>query len=137
TQGLCQRDDVRLQVPMLEAKHFASAAESGLHFIGNQQCSVFAAKLLRADKEIGVGRFAAFPLNRLNDKSCNVARTQLSIQRFDIFKRHTRIETFHERPKSFRETFAPHQRQRTETEPVKRALERNSSLATRCSTRKF
>src|SRR5438093_9962386 len=70
-QGLCERDDVWLQIPVLEAKHFASAAKSGLHFIGDQQCPVFTAKLLRADKEIGVGRFAAFPLDRLNDKSCN------------------------------------------------------------------
>src|SRR6516225_7671166 len=37
TETFCDRDNVRLQVPMLETEHLPSASESGLHFIGNQQ----------------------------------------------------------------------------------------------------
>src|SRR6266581_4117330 len=73
-QRLCESDNVRLQIPMLEAEHFTGAAKSGLHFIRDQQCPIFTAKLLRANKEIGLRRFAAFALDRLNDKSRNVPR---------------------------------------------------------------
>src|SRR5260370_25858395 len=67
-ERLRQRDNVRLQVPMLEAKHFPRATKPGLHLVGNQKRSIFAAKLLRANKEIGLRRFAALPLNGLDDK---------------------------------------------------------------------
>src|SRR6266567_9119219 len=73
-QRLGQRDDVRLEIPMLEAKHFPGAAKSGLHFIGNEQRPVFAAKLLRANEEIGLRRFTALALNSLNDEGRDVAR---------------------------------------------------------------
>src|SRR5712691_3578183 len=75
TERLRQRDDVRLEVPMLKAKHFPGAAKSGLHFIRDEQRPVFAAKLLRANEEIGLRRFTAFALNSLNDERRDVART--------------------------------------------------------------
>src|ERR1700720_1122463 len=87
-QGFCQRDDVRLEVPMLEAKHLSGAAKSSLHFIGNEERAVLAAKLLRAHKKICLGQSAAFALNRFDHEGSDVARTQLSIQRIDIVKRH-------------------------------------------------
>src|SRR6266496_1914237 len=58
-QRLGQGDNVRLEVPMLKAKHFPGAAKSGLHFIGDVQRPVFAAKFLRANEEIGLRRSSA------------------------------------------------------------------------------
>ena len=52
-QGLGERDDVGLEVPMFEAKHLAGAAEAGLDFVADQKRAVFSAKLLRTLKEIG------------------------------------------------------------------------------------
>src|ERR1043166_5283714 len=78
-QCFCERDDVRFQVPMLKAEHFSGAAKSGLNFIGNEKRSVFAAKLLRARKEIRFGSLAAFTLNSLDHERGDVARSQLSI----------------------------------------------------------
>ena len=72
---LGQRDNVRLKIPMLKAKHFPGAAKSGLHFIRDEQRPVFAAKFLRANEEIGLRRFTAFALNSLNDECRDVART--------------------------------------------------------------
>src|SRR4029077_18674499 len=74
-QGLCQRDDVRLEVPMMEAKHLSGAAKSRLHFIGNEERAVLAAKFLRAHKKICLGQFAAFALHRLDHEGRDVART--------------------------------------------------------------
>src|SRR6266404_3470613 len=73
-QRLGQRNNVWLKVPMLEAKHLPGATKSGLHFIGNQQRPVFAAKLLRAIEEIGLGRFTAFALDSLDDECRHLAR---------------------------------------------------------------
>src|SRR5260370_38461633 len=67
-ESLRQRDNVRLQVPMLKAKHFPRATKPGLPLVGNQKRSIFTAKLLRTNKEIGLRRFAALPLNGLDDK---------------------------------------------------------------------
>src|SRR5438876_10717656 len=79
TQSFRERDNVRLEVPMLKPKHFAGATESGLHFIGNQKRSVLATKFLRAHEEIGLRCLAAFALHRLNHEPSDVARTELSI----------------------------------------------------------
>src|ERR1700730_12098748 len=74
-QGFRQRDDVRLDVPMLEAKHLSGAAKSGLHFVGNEERAILAAKFLRAHKKICLGRFAAFALHRFDHEGRDVART--------------------------------------------------------------
>ena len=54
-QRLCQRDDVRLQIPMLKSEHFSGATKPGLHFVGDEQRAVFSAEFLRANEEIGLG----------------------------------------------------------------------------------
>src|SRR5437762_12483373 len=78
-ERLRQSDDVRLELPMLETKHFSSATQSGLDFIGNKQCAVFAAKLLGVDKKIRFGCLAVFALHRFDHERGDLARTQLSI----------------------------------------------------------
>src|SRR2546422_865130 len=78
-QRFRERDDVRFQIPMLESEHFSRATEPGLHFIGNQECSVFTAKLLRSNKEIGLRSLTAFSLNGFDHEGDDVARAQLSI----------------------------------------------------------
>ena len=80
---------------MLESKHLSRAAKSSLHFIGNQERSVFAAKLLRANKEIGLRSLTAFSLNGFNHESRYIARTQFAIERLEVIKRHTGIKAFH------------------------------------------
>src|SRR6516225_2140177 len=108
-QCFCERDDVWLQVPMLEAKHFSGAAKTGLHFIGNEERAVLAAKFLRAREEIGLRGLATFALNGLDHKSGDVARTQLSIQFVNVVERHAGVEPFQKWTKAFRKTFAAHQ----------------------------
>ena len=94
---------------MLEAEHFSGATESGLHFVGNEQRAVFPAEVLRAHKEICLRCLAPFALNSLDDKSCDIAGMQLSIQFLDIIEQHTRIEPFHQWTEPFGKTFAAHQ----------------------------
>src|ERR1051325_8901799 len=108
---------------MLESEHFAGATQASLHFIGDQEGAVFPAKLLCAWEEIGVGCLAAFALNCLNRECSHVAPTQLSIQRIEIIEWHARIEAFHQRTKTFGETFAAHQRERADAESVEGARE--------------
>src|SRR6184192_4033704 len=60
-QRLCKRDDVRLKIPMLEAKHFAGAAQSGLHFIGNQQRPIFTESSCARTKKSVLGDLQPFP----------------------------------------------------------------------------
>src|SRR5262249_12585807 len=78
-QTLRDRDDVRLQIPMLKTKHLAGASEPRLHFVINEQCSEFAAKLLAPHKEIRFRRLAAFALNGLDNKRRHIATTQLPV----------------------------------------------------------
>src|SRR5262245_40026390 len=74
TETFCDRDNVRLQIPMLETEHPPSASEPGLHFIGNQQRSVFPAKFLGTNKKIGPWCLTTFALNGLNDKCGDIER---------------------------------------------------------------
>src|SRR5438477_9389656 len=78
-ERLRQSDDVRFQIPVLEAEHLSSATESGLDFIGNEQRAVFATELLRPNKEIGLRCLAAFALDGFDHERRDIARTQLSI----------------------------------------------------------
>ena len=107
---------------MLEPEHFSGAAEPGLDFVAKKKRPVLPAKLLGAHEEIGLRRLAAFPLDRLDHKCGHVAFGQFTFERRDIIQRDSRFESFHERAEAFRETFAAHQGERTEAEPVKCAL---------------
>src|SRR5439155_12833330 len=101
------------------------------------ESSIFATELLRTNKEIGPRCLTAFSLNRFNYESRHIARMQFSIQGLDIIKRHTRIKPLHERAKTFRETFATHQGQGTQTQPVKCACQRHRAFAASCSAGKL
>ncbi len=59
---------------MFEPKHFPGATETGLDFIGDQERSVFATKLLRAGKEISFRSLTAFALNGLNHERGDISR---------------------------------------------------------------
>src|SRR5260370_8714651 len=113
---------------MLETEHFPGATQSGLDFIGYEQRAVFATKLLRPNKEIGLRCLAAFALDCFDRKRRDVPRTQLSIQLIKIVERHAGVESFHQRAETFGKTFAAHQRERTEAEPLKPAPQSNAPL---------
>src|ERR1700694_2995288 len=110
---------------MFEPEHLAGASKTRLDFVADKYRPVFSAKLLRVLEEIGLRRLAALALHRLDYERRNVALRQLTLERSDVIQRHASVEAFHERPEAFCETFATHQRERTETEPVKYALERD------------
>ena len=120
-QGLGQGNDVRLEVPMLKAKHFAGAPEAGLDFVADKKRAVFAAKLLGAVKEIAARIIHAFALHRLDDEGGDIAFRQFALKGREIIERDAAIESLHKRTEAFGETFAAHERKRAEAEPVKGA----------------
>src|SRR6202011_2588869 len=75
-----ERDDVRFEIPMLETKHFTGATQPGLHFIGNQERPVWAAKLLGPLEKIAFGRLTTLALHRLDHECGHITRAQLAIQ---------------------------------------------------------
>ncbi len=79
-QGLGQGNDVRLEIPMLEAKHLAGASEAGLDFVANQKGAVFSAKLLGAVKEIAARIIHALALYRLDDEGGDIAFRQFALK---------------------------------------------------------
>src|ERR1039457_6745428 len=74
-QCLRQGDDVRLEIPMLKAEHFAGPAETGLYLVRDKQRSVLSAKFLRTHKKIRLGRLAALALHRLDHERGDIAWT--------------------------------------------------------------
>jgi len=64
---------------MLKSEHLARASQSRLHFVRDQQRSVFTAKFLGTDKKIRLWRLTAFALNGLDYKRRHIARAQLPI----------------------------------------------------------
>src|SRR3954471_15125287 len=67
-QALCERDDIRLEIPMFEPEHLTGAPEAGLDFIGHEERPVLPAKLLRSIIEVALRIFAAFALDRLEEE---------------------------------------------------------------------
>jgi hypothetical protein len=122
---------------MLEAEHFSGASKSGLHFVGNEERAILAAKFLRPRKEIRPRGLAALALNGLDHERGHVTCAKLSIQFIDVVERHPRIETLHQRTESFGETFAAHQRKRTETESVECTGERDRAFSSSRGPGKF
>ena len=82
-------------------------------------------------KKIGLRRIAALALHRLDDKSRHIALRQLAFQRREIIERDPRLESFHERPETFGETFAAHQRKRAEAQ-VRETRSRSEITRFRC-----
>src|SRR5262249_62376979 len=92
---------------------------------------VLVAKFLRTNKKIRLWRLAAFALNGLDDKRGDIALAQLPIQLVDVVERDAFVEAFHERPKTLREAFATHQRQRADGKTMKCARQRHKALSSR------
>src|SRR3954469_8665914 len=122
-QTLRERDDIRLEVPMLESKHFSGPPEAGLDFITNEEGPVFAAEGLGPLEKIAFRRLATFALDRFDHERRDVAFRKLTLEPFNIVERDTGLESLHERPEPFGKTIAAHERQRAEAEPVKSAFE--------------
>ena len=120
-QGFGERDDVRFQVPMLEAEHLAGASEAGLDFIADEERSVFPAKLLRANKKVAARIIHSLALHRLDDESRDITFRQLLFEGGDVIERDSSIESLHERSEPFRKTFAAHERKRAEAQSMKRS----------------
>ena len=120
-QSLRQGDDVRLQVPMLEAKHLAGAPEAGLDFVADEKRAVFSAKLLGPIKEIALRDIDAFALDRLDDEGGDVAFRQLAFERRRDHRARCGRRILHQRAEAFGETFAAHQGKRAEAEAMKRS----------------
>src|SRR6266567_4174967 len=110
TQGFRQRDDVRFKVPVLEPEHLAGPPETTLNFVANEKCAVFATEFLRAREEICCGRFTTFTLHRFNDERSDITFSELALERSDVIQGNARVPLIHERPETFRETLATHQR---------------------------
>src|SRR3954447_12272247 len=72
-QTFCNRDDVRLQIPMLKAEHLSGPAQTSLNFIGDEQRSVFSTQFLSPNEEVGLRGPAAFSLHGLDHERRDVA----------------------------------------------------------------
>jgi hypothetical protein len=71
-EGLGQRDEVRLEPPVLEGEHPARAAEAGHHLVDAEERPVAAAELL-GSREVAVRREVdALALHRLNEEERHV-----------------------------------------------------------------
>src|SRR5436189_6242340 len=101
---------------MLKSEHLSGSPKAALHFIANQNCTVFPAKLLRARKEIGDGRFATFALNRFDDESGDVAFREFALERRNAIESDARVPLMPEGTKTFSETAAAHPGQRSNAE---------------------
>jgi hypothetical protein len=123
TQAFREGDNVWLEIPMFEPKHFPCPAKACLDFVANQQGPMFPTKLLGSLVKICFGRLTTFALNWFDHERGNVSFCQLALQRRDVIKSHTGFKPFHKRTESFGKTFASHQGKRTKTEPVKCACE--------------
>ena len=87
-QGLGDRDDVRLQAPVLMAEEPSGPAKPGLHLVHDQQGPVPAAELLSRAPVLTGCAVHALALNRLDDEGRHVAAAQLPLERIDVPERH-------------------------------------------------
>ena len=76
---------------MLEAEHLAGPAEAGLDFVGDEKRAVFPAKLLGPIIKVGLRRFAALALHRLDHERRHIALGQLVFERGDVIQRDARF----------------------------------------------
>ncbi len=79
-------------------------------------------------EEIRPRSFATFALDRLDHERGHVAFFQLLLERREIIQRDPRVPAIHQLPEAFGETFATHERERPETEPMPAPGERKHPL---------
>ena len=95
---------------MLESEHFPRSTQTGLNLVTNEKCTVFAAELQGAGEEISSGRFTTFALDRFDDEGGNITFREFALERRDIIESDACVPLIHQRPETFREAFAAHQR---------------------------
>ncbi len=83
-QGLGHRDDVRLEVPVLEAEELPGSPESGLHLIEHEERSVRSAELLSLSPVLRRGHVDALALDGLDDEGGDVAVLQRTAQGLEV-----------------------------------------------------
>src|SRR5438874_13672855 len=85
-QGLRERDDIRFEIPMLEAEHLSCSSEPALDFVGNKEGAIFPAKLLRARENGITRRLATLSLHWFDDAGSHIALGQLVLEPRDVIE---------------------------------------------------
>src|SRR4029078_7303571 len=108
-KSLGESDDVRLEVPVFEAEHFAGATESGLDLIDNEEGAIFATDLLGFYEKIALRILDTFALDRLDDEGGDIAFGQFLFECGQVIHLNAPVEALHERAETFGETLAAHE----------------------------
>src|ERR1700730_3526332 len=128
-QTLRDRDDVRLKIPVLKGPPFPGAPHPALHFVANHQRSMRPAERLRSLIKIVTRKIHAFPLNRFEEKGCNIPLLQKLFQ----FMQVAQTDAGHvsqERPETFLEIHAARQGTQTERKPMVTAFQADDLRST-------
>ena len=120
-QRLRQREDVRLEPPVLEREELAGAPEAGLHLVDAEERPVAAAQLLRALEVARRRQEDAVADDRLDDEERDVLGAQLGLERVEVAERDAR-EARHERLEALGERRVAGRGERAERQPVEAAL---------------
>ena len=94
-QRFRERDDIRFEIPMLEAEHLSGASEPALDFVRNKEGAIFPAKLLRAREKGITRRLATLSLHWFDDEGSNIALGQLVLERRDVIECNPRVPLVH------------------------------------------
>ena len=129
-ERLRQREDVRLEPPVLEREELAGAPEARLHLVDAEERAVAAAQLLRA-LQIARGRQEdAVADDGLDDEERHVLGAQRGLERVEVAERDAR-EAGQERLEAFGEGGIARRRERAERQPVEAALDGDDARAAR------
>ena len=80
-QRFCKENHIRLDVPVFNCQEAAGAAQSGLHFIRDEQGAVAPAEIRGKFEIIIVGDVYPLALDRLDDECGNVTRMKRPLKR--------------------------------------------------------
>src|SRR5438309_10800763 len=94
-QGFRQRDDIRFEIPVLEAEHLSCSSEPALDFVGNKEGAIFPAKLLCAREKGITWRLATLSLHWFEDEGSNIALGQVALERRDVIECNPRVPFVH------------------------------------------
>ena len=86
-ERLRDRDQIRLEPPVLEREQLAGAPEAGLHLVDAEERPVAAAELLRAGQVTIVRELRSMPLNGLDDEDRHVLAAERRLERLQIVER--------------------------------------------------
>ncbi len=129
-ERLGQRENVGLQIPMLEGEPFAGATQAGLHFVADKKRAVLAAEGLSAIVVIVPREFDALALDEFDDEGGDVALFQFVFELGDIAHRHG-LATGDEWAEAFVKGGIAGDRKRTVAESVVGILQGENAGATR------